>query len=67
MYFSESLMQANIKRVAIVDDDLSRSITSHDLLTIDGDLEALLSDPNDPDSQKYQELLSRLGYDYDSL
>ena len=67
MDFSESLMQANIKRVAIVDDDLSRSITTHDLLTIDGDLEALLSDPSDPDSQQYQELLSTLGYDYDSL
>lgn len=67
MDFSEVLMQASITRVAIVDDDLSGNITTPDLLTIDGDLEALLSDPNDPDSQQYQELLASLGHDYDEL
>ncbi|VVM38166.1 hypothetical protein PS634_00133 [Pseudomonas fluorescens] len=67
MDFSEVLMQASITRVAIVDDDLSRNITTPDLLTIHGDLEALLSDPNDPDSQQYQELLASLGHDYDQL
>ncbi|MBA1220845.1 hypothetical protein G7017_08030 [Pseudomonas fulva] len=67
MDLSTMLAEANISTVAIVDDDLSMELSVHDLLAVDGDLEALLGDPHDPDTQQYRELLIAHNYDFDGL
>ncbi len=61
------MAQAQILTVAIVDDDLSLELSVQNLLAVDGDLEALLGDPHDPDNQQYRDLLITYNYDFDGL
>lgn len=51
------LADAQVKRVAIVDDDLSERITTEDLESADPQVVALLNDPTDPDRESYLALL----------
>jgi hypothetical protein len=67
MDLTQSLADAGIARIAIVDDDLSERISTDDLLTVDRDLPAVLADPHDPDRTAYLALLTRLGREPDDL
>lgn len=55
------LAEAQVLRVAIVDDDLSERITLEDLEIADRHAAALLNDAADPDREAYLELLVREG------
>lgn len=67
MDVAAKLNDAQIRRVAIVDDDLSLRITRGDLEIVDSSAAALLNDPMDPDREAYWELLGDQGHDPDSL
>jgi len=58
----KSLADAGIKRVAIIDDDLSEVISTKNLQQVNRHLEALLADENDPDHQAYLQVLKSQGY-----
>lgn len=58
-----SLADAQIVRVAIVDDDLSGVVSTANLRQVDDNLEALLADVHDPDRQAYLQVLKDQGYD----
>jgi len=59
---SKSLADAHIKRVAIIDDDLSESVSTRNLQQVDRHLEALLADESDPDHQAYLQVIKNQGY-----
>ncbi|PBK03653.1 hypothetical protein CNQ84_13840 [Pseudomonas abyssi] len=67
MDLKKTLLDAKIIRVAIIDDDLSESIRTSDLITIDGDIEALLGDLHDPDYEAYVKVLTNHGYNVESM
>lgn len=67
MDLSEHLREANIVRVAIVDDDLSTQISGADLSKVDGLLQDQLADLNDPDRDAYFSILREHGIDIDTL
>ena len=58
-----SLADAQIVRVAIVDDDLSGLISLANLRQVDDNLEALLADVHDQDRQAYLQVLKDQGYE----
>ncbi|MCC4590261.1 hypothetical protein LL974_03820 [Xanthomonas campestris pv. cannae] len=62
-----SLADAQIVRVAIVDDDLSGVISTGSLRQVDDNLEALLVDVHDPDRQAYLQVLKDQGYDLSDI
>jgi hypothetical protein len=61
MDVAAKLLEAQVLRVAIVDDDLSEQITLEDLEIADRQAAALLNDETDPDREAYVELLVREG------
>lgn len=63
MDIAAKLTEAQIVRVAIVDDDLSARITSADLQAENAGAAALLNDRADPDREAYVALLTRLERD----
>lgn len=65
MDVAAKLAEANIHRVAVVDDDLSPRITQVDLESFG--VAALLNDQMDPDREAYWQLLVDQGYEPDSL
>lgn len=67
MDLKKSLLDAKVIKIAIVDDDLSEDICTEDLLSIDGDVAALLGDPNDPDYEAYIEVLNRHGLNIETI
>lgn len=67
MDLKKSLLDAKVIKVAIVDDDLSESICMADLISIDGDIAALLGDPHDPDQETYIRILIDRGFNIEAL
>jgi len=67
MDVNAKLMEAEVLRVAVVDDDLSERITLEDLEIADRQVAALLNDESDPDREAYVQLLVRVGRDPDTL
>lgn len=63
MDVAAKLAEAQVLRVAIVDDDLSERITLEDLETADRQVAALLNDEADPDREAYVALLVQEGRD----
>ncbi|MEQ7754886.1 hypothetical protein [Xanthomonas sp. WHRI 8370] len=61
MDVAAKLNEAQILRVAVIDDDLSSRITHADLQIVDPHVAALLNDPTDPDREEYLALLTREG------
>ena len=61
MDVAAKLTEAQILRVALVDDDLSNRITHADLEIIDKNVAALLNDLTDPDRESYVTLLQGQG------
>lgn len=67
MNIAAKLTEAQIVRVAIVDDDLSKRITSADLQIENPHAAAALNDHADPDRVAYVDLLRREGHNPDAL
>lgn len=67
MDLKKSLLEAKVIKIAIVDDDLSEDICTADLLSIDGDIAALLGDPHDPDYEAYIGVLTKHGFNIDTI
>ena len=67
MDVAAKLTEAQIVRVAIIDDDMSARITSADLQLQDAAVAALLNDRGDPDREAYVGLLMREGRDVAEL
>jgi len=67
MNIAAKLAEAQITRVAIVDDDLSKRITSTDLQVESPHAAAALNDRTDPDRVAYIDLLRREGHNPDAL
>ncbi|WP_426221115.1 hypothetical protein [Pseudomonas sp. DWRC2-2] len=67
MDLKKSLLDAKVIKVAIVDDDLSEDICTADLLSIDGDIAALLGDPHDPDYEAYIGVLTKHGFNIETI
>ncbi|MCR6701287.1 MAG: hypothetical protein NVV68_09115 [Dokdonella sp.] len=67
MNITAKLTEAQIVRVAIVDDDLSKRITSADLQIENPHAAAALNDRADPDRVAYVDLLRREGHNPDGL
>jgi hypothetical protein len=63
MDVAAKMAEAQVLRVAVVDDDLSARITLEDLETVDGQVSALLNDETDPDREAYVALLTQEGRD----
>lgn len=63
MDVAAKLLEAQVLRVAIVDDDLSERITREDLEVVDRQVAALLNDAADPDREAYIALLEQEGRD----
>lgn len=63
MDVAAKLAEAQVVRVAIVDDDLSARITSTDLELVDAAVARLLNDAADPSREAYLALLQREGKD----
>lgn len=61
MDVAAKLNEAQILRVAVIDDDLSARITHADLQIENDRVAALLNDQTDPDREAYVELLTREG------
>jgi len=61
MDVAAKLNEAQILRVAVIDDDLSARISHADLQIADARVAALLNDPNDPDREAYVDLLTQEG------
>ncbi|WP_199910286.1 hypothetical protein, partial [Xanthomonas fragariae] len=61
MDVAAKLNEAQIIRVAVIDDDLSARITHADLQIADAHVAALLNDLTDPDREEYLALLTREG------
>ncbi|QXI40509.1 hypothetical protein [Pseudomonas xantholysinigenes] len=67
MDLKKSLQDAKIIKIAIIDDDLSNDICTADLLSIDGDVAALLGDPHDPDYEAYIGVLTKHGLKIETI
>lgn len=67
MDLATSIANAQIVRVAIVDDDLSLQISTEDLRRIEADVASLLGDPSDPDRTAYLALLTESGREWEGL
>ena len=67
MDVAAKLLEAQVLRIAIVDDDLSERINLEDLEIADRHAAALLNDAADPDREAYIQLLVREGRDPNSL
>lgn len=67
MDLKKSLQDAKIIKIAIIDDDLSYDICTADLLSIDGDVAALLGDPHDPDYEAYIGVLTKHGLNIETI
>ncbi|WP_444756767.1 hypothetical protein [Pseudomonas sp. A014] len=67
MDLKKSLHEAKVIKIAIIDDDLSQDISTADLLSIDGDIAALLGDPHDPDYEAYAGVLNKHGLDIETI
>jgi hypothetical protein len=63
MDVAAKLAEAQVLRVAIVDDDLSERVSLGDLEIADPQAAALLNDETDPDRQVYLEVLVQQGWD----
>jgi len=61
----KNLADAHIKRVAIIDDDLSEAVSTKNLQQVNRHLEALLADESDPDHQAYLQVIKNQGYNPD--
>jgi len=62
MNLTESLADAKITRIAIIDDDLSETISRTDLEETGDDIKGLLTDVNDLDRAAYLQILNDQGY-----
>lgn len=67
MDVAAKLREAQILRVAVIDDDLSARITHADLQIADARVAALMNDPTDPDREAYVALLTREGHVTDEM